>query len=157
MSRGPVRRTRQGDFELKLSEPERRLLGDLVEQLDAALADEQRPSDNPVLRRLFPVAHPDDPDLEASYQVLVGNDLVALRREKLRTVRDTLEAGRIDEQALSAWMNVVNDLRLILGTHLDVSEDDDPNLLDPNHPQADTYAVYGYLGYLLDSMIESLA
>ncbi|MGC1511609.1 MAG: DUF2017 family protein [Acidimicrobiales bacterium] len=157
MSRGPVRRTRQGDFELKLSEPERRLLGDLVEQLDAALADEQRPSDNPVLRRLFPVAHPDDPDLEASYQVLVGNDLVALRHEKLRTVRDTLEAGRIDEQALSAWMNVVNDLRLILGTHLDVSEDDDPNLLDPNHPQADTYAVYGYLGYLLDSMIESLA
>ncbi len=157
MSRGPVRRTRQGDFELKLSAPERRLLGDLVGQLGAALADEQRPSDNPVLRRLFPVAHPDDPDLEASYQVLVGNDLVDLRREKLRAVRDTLEAGRIDEQALLAWMNVVNDLRLILGTHLDVSEDDDPNLLDPNHPEADTYAVYGYLGYLLDSIIESLA
>ncbi len=157
MNRGPIRRTRRGDFTLDLSAPERRILGELVGQLGAALGSEQRPSDNPVLRRLFPVAHPDDPDLESSYREMVGDDLIEVRRERLRTVSDTLEAGRVDENTLAAWMTVVNDLRLILGTHLDVSEDDDPTLLDPDHPEADTYAIYGYLGYLLDSIVESLS
>lgn len=157
MTRGPVRRTRQGDFELKLSEHERQLLGDLVGQLTSVLGDDYQPSENPILRRLFPVAHPDDHDLEASYQELVGNDLVSLRREKLLVVAATLNENKVDEQTLLAWLNVINDLRLVLGTHLDVSEDDDHDLLDPNNPDADTYAIYGYLGYLLDSIIESLA
>lgn len=156
VTRGPVRKRADGEFELTLSEAERHLLTHLLAQLEAALSNTQSAAD-PIFRRLFPVAHPNDPDLEASYQELVGNELVSLRRAKLQAVVATVAATRLDEPTLLAWMNVVNDLRLILGTRLDVSEDEDLEPYPSDHPEAEAYAIYGYLGYLLDSIVESIS
>jgi hypothetical protein len=51
-------------------------------------------------------------------------------------------------------MMVLNNLRLILGTLLDVNEDDDePDETDPLYGQ---WQLYGYLGWLLEWVISSL-
>jgi hypothetical protein len=54
-------------------------------------------------------------------------------------------------------MLALNDLRLVLGTRLDVSEDDDFDTIDPDDPDAPAWSVYHYLGMLVASMVDALA
>ncbi|CAN5776326.1 DUF2017 domain-containing protein [soil metagenome] len=158
MSRGPIRRTRKGDFEVQLSEAERQLLGSLVPQLRAALeADtDEGGAKDPTLRRLFPAAYPDDEHRDLEYRSMVHDDLLARRHAALDTVESSLAATRLDEEALLAWMGAVNDLRLVLGTRLDVSEESEL-VPDPDDPDAPALAVYGFLGFLLESMVSALS
>lgn len=156
MLRPPVRRTRMGDFEVRLSEVERQLLASLVPQLRAALEAEAGGAPDPSLRRLFPSAYPDDTDRDAEYQSMVHDDLISRRQTALDTVEATIEATRLDEEGVLAWMGAVNDLRLVLGTRLDVSEESDL-FPDPDHPEAHMLAVYNYLGFLVESMVAALS
>lgn len=158
MFRGPVRRTRNGDYELRLSDGERTLLGSLVAQLRAALEVDTNAggAKDPTLRRLFPAAYPDDEQRDLEYRSMVHDDLLTRRQAALDTVESTIGASRLDEEALLAWMGAVNDLRLVLGTRLDVSEETDL-APDPADPEAPALAAYGYLGFLLESMVEALS
>jgi hypothetical protein len=151
-----IRRTRQGDFEVHLPEGERRVLASLVPQLQGLLAGGAGAEDDPSLRRLFPTAYAHDPDREAEYRQLVGDELLERRRAALDTVAATADATRLTEDELVAWMGAVNDLRLVLGTRLDVSEETDTEV-PPDHPDAAAYAIYGYLGYLLENLVEALS
>jgi hypothetical protein len=147
-----VRRTRKGDFEVKLPQEERALLQSLApqlrDQLDGDLAD-------PSLRRLFPTAYADDPERDHEYHALVRDDLADRRRAAIDTLVTTLDESRLTEGQLTAWMGAVNDLRLVLGTRLDVSEETE--LLDADDPDAPMLALYGYLGFLLEQIVEALA
>ena len=148
-----VRRTRRGDFEVRLPDEERALLRDLVPQLRALLDNDLS---EPSLRRLFPTAYPEDPERDQEYRQLVGDELLERRRAALDTLLATVDATKLSEEELTAWMGSVNDLRLVLGTRLDVSEDMDP-ALDLDDPDAPLLALYGYLGFLLESIVEALA
>lgn len=156
--RGPIRRTRKGDFEVRLSEAERQLLASLVQQLRAALDDDTDAggAKDPTLRRLFPTAYPDDERRDQEYRSMVHDDLAARHHASLDTLESTLSASRLDEEALLAWMGAVNDVRLVLGTRLDVSEETDL-VPDPDHPDGPALAVYGYLGFLLESMVVAIS
>lgn len=147
-----VRRTRQGDFEIRLADGERALLRAVGPQLRDLL---ERDPDDPDLRRLFPAAYAGDPERDAEYRRMVHDDLLARRREALATLLATAEATRLSEEEVLAWIGAVNDLRLWLGTALDVSEDMD--LDDPAHPDAAWLALYGYLGYLLEQLVGAVA
>ena len=111
---------------------------------------------DPNLRRLFPTAYPDEPALDREYRGLVSDDLLARRLAALDTVIETVDATRLDEEQLLAWMGAVNDLRLVLGTRLDVSEETDL-ALRPDDPDSDSLAVYAYLGHLLESIVMALS
>jgi hypothetical protein len=157
-----LRRTRHGDFELRLPAEERELLASVVAQLRSLLTagagagSEGGGALDPSLRRLFPTAYADDPDRDAEYQALVRDDLLEKRLAALDVVEETVEATRLTEEQVLTWMGAVNDLRLVLGTRLDVGEDTplDP---DPDDPDAPAVVVYGYLGYLLETIVDALA
>jgi hypothetical protein len=151
--RGPVRRTRPGDFEVRLSDGERDILRSVAPQLGSLLEGDL---DDPGLRRLFPVAYHDDPERDAEYQALVKDALADRRRASIATLTETVDATRLDEAQVLAWIGAVNDIRLVLGTRLDVSEDMD-GVPEPADPDAPLYALYGYLGYLLDSLVDAVA
>jgi hypothetical protein len=150
-----IRRTRQGDFEVRLPEVERALLGTLVGALRAALDGDV--AAEPTLRRLFPPAYvdPDDQEAEAEYQGLMQDELLASRRAALEVLEATATRDRLDEGELLSWMTALNQLRLVLGTRLDVSEDDPP-LPDPDDPAAALHEVYHYLGVLLEAVLDAL-
>ncbi len=158
MFRAPVRRTRKGDYEVRLSDQERQLLASLVPQLRTALeaGTGAGGTDDPTLRRLFPAAYPADEERDREYRAMVHDDLVARRRAALDTVEASIGATRLDEQELLAWMGAVNDLRLVLGTRLDVSEETEITV-DPDDPDAPALAVYGYLGFLLEALVSAVS
>lgn len=148
-ARRPVRRSRQGRYQVNLSKQERELLALLPSQLVDALSD----PDDPGLRRLFPPAYHSEEDAarQAEYRRLMQEDLLDRHREALECLARTAGAYELSEEELVAWMRSLNDLRLVLGTRLDVSEDDDPALArDPEHQ------VYYFLGYLQECVVEAL-
>jgi Domain of unknown function (DUF2017) len=143
---------RDGTFALALPDNERQLLRELVGQLrDVLLAT----TEDPTLRRLFPTAYPNDAERDREYQVLVRDELLAKRLAALDIVEETVSATELDEEQVTAWMGALNDLRLVLGTRLDV--DEQLPELDADDPLAPAYAVYEYLGFLLSEVVDALS
>ena len=152
LERRRIKRNRSGTFNVRLPPEERNILRSLPGQLRELLM-----TDDDSLRRLFPPAYVDDPEREAEYRRLMAEDLLERKRATLAIVEETLDAEVLDEEQLTAWMGAVNDLRLVLGTRLDVSEDMDLDELDDDDPLTPVYALYGYLGWLQEQIVAALA
>jgi len=141
-----------GGVRLRLLDGERDLLrqlpGQLRDLLDAAPED-------PSLRRLFPPAYEDERDA-AEYDRLVRAELHEGRRESLRVLAETADRERLTGDEANAWLTALNDLRLVLGTRLDVSED---TLLEvgSSGSNAQELALYGYLSGLQEELVTALA
>jgi hypothetical protein len=150
-----IRRTRRGDFRVRISPEERAILQTLPGQLRQLLAE--GPDADPGVARLFPPAHPDDEQREAEFRSLVGDDVTRQRQEALEVMEATVTADRLDEDQLSAWLSVLNDLRLVLGTRLEVTEDMYERGFPEDDPRAPSFALYGYLGFLQEQVVGALA
>jgi hypothetical protein len=147
-----VRRTAKGAYKVKLPTGERNLLAGLMTEMrDRLLADH----DDDTLRRLFPPAYADDAEHQAEYKALVHDELLEKRLAAIDVVEQSVSADELDAEQLAAWMGAVNDLRLMLGTYLDVAEDMDP--VDEDDPNAPAYAVYDYLTMLLSQIVDAMA
>jgi Domain of unknown function (DUF2017) len=147
-----VRRTRRGDFQLRLPPVERDLLRSLPGQLRGMLG-----ADDPALERLFPPAYRDDPEKEDEYRALMREDLRSGKLGSLETMAATIDADRLDEDELLAWLACLNDLRLVLGTRLEVTDDLDPEALAEDDPRTPAFALYFYLGWLQEQVVEAVA
>jgi hypothetical protein len=143
---------RRGDkVGLRLDAQERLLLSDLLDELERLLDD----PDDPELRRLFPPAYSDRADDE-QYRSLVRDQLVSGRSKALATVRETLAGDTLDLDQADQWLRALNDMRLVLGTRWDVTEQLDYGTLDLNEPRGREVAVYGYLSWLQEQLVEAL-
>jgi len=148
-----VERVGAGEIRLRLSREERELLRRLPRELRALV--DGRP-EAPDLRRLFPPAY-EDPDSEAEYRRLTRGELVEGRREALRVLEETVGRDRLTEEDLHAWLGALNDLRLVLGTRLGVTAETYERELDPLDPRAHELAVYAFLTWLQEQVVEALA
>jgi Domain of unknown function (DUF2017) len=151
--------TRSGSsYVLHLGREERTLVLRLLDELRALLTE---PGDPDLVRRLFPVVHPDDAEREAEYQRLMRDELVASRLGGIETVSAVLgRSGRkvtLDEGQMIAFMQAVNGVRLVLGTLLDVTEDDELEEDDAELNDSPEYHLYGYLSWVLDASVRALS
>jgi hypothetical protein len=127
----PIQRSGPGCYEVVLSAENRELLRTLPAQLSAAIA--ANPKDA-VFRRLFPPAYANDEMAEQEYRRLVGSELDQSRSLAFETLSKTADATELSQEQLDAWVRALNDIRLWLGTLLDVSEDQtDDGPEDPPH------------------------
>ena len=113
-----------------------------------------------VLARLLPDFHREDATLSGGLRALHEPELVALKDTAAGVVLDTCPArgGRLrlsDEQA-QAWLSALNDVRLALGTVLEVTEDM-PDELPAGDPRAAHLVVYHWLTWVQESLIQALA
>jgi len=146
-------RKRDGSYTIRLEDQERDLLRSLPGQLAALV--EAEPAD-PWLQRLFPTAYPKDPEREQEWRLLMSVDLHDRRREQLRTLAETAGASSVTEEQLSMWAQALNDLRLYLGTRLDVGEDTVfEDLEDEDDRQL--FVLYTWLGMLQEETVQALA
>lgn len=154
--RRPIRPSRRpGWYRFDLPPETRSLIVDLSAQVAGNLDE-----DLPLNRRLFPTAYPDHPELDAGYQILARGELIDQRRSAVDIVAATAGDDEIDEATLSAWMTVTNDLRLVLGTQLDVGEDDDLDDFiggDETEDGPPWRLIYLFLGEVLQLMVEALS
>jgi hypothetical protein len=161
-----VVRTADGRISLRLGAQERMILSGLVGELRATVAAPGAPArdgaaapeaPDPVLARLYPPAFPDDPEAEAAFQDLVHADLEDDRRDRVAVVDETLGARSLDEAQAAAWMGVLNDLRLVIGTRLGVTDETETGPIDEDDPDAERRIVYAYVGWLLEQFVDALA
>lgn len=149
MIRARLRRARDGSWQLRLPSAERQLLRTLPSQVRQLIAvgDE-------ATRRLFPPAYADDPASEAEYRQMVGSSILASHQESLRIMESTVDSDVLDDAELNAWLGALNDLRLVLGTRLDVGEDFEP--LPPGDPRTPAMVTYSYLSMLQEQIVIAL-
>ncbi|MGY1814588.1 DUF2017 family protein [Blastococcus sp. SYSU D00820] len=156
----PFRR-RGDDLVARLDPAEAQVVGLLLDQLEQLLtAEEDDAEGDPVLARLFPQGHRGDPRLAADYRELTRSSLASGKTADLALVRATLpsEGGavRLDPEQAAAWLRTTNDLRLALGTRLDIGADTEPpaELVSEEDQQL---AVYYWLTAVQGSLVDALA
>ncbi|WP_322755253.1 DUF2017 domain-containing protein [Frankia sp. Cas3] len=171
-------RTRDG-IQVALGPLEATLLIELIGQIDALLepppvddpleaivglrAVAPPPPDDPAVARLLPDAYPDDPDAGADYRRRTSDDLRAGKRAAARRVLATVPAtgGRtvLDDDQVQDWLVTLNDLRLVFGTRLNLSDDASAEALyaiegdDPRRPVVELYL---FLGDMQDQLVHVL-
>lgn len=158
--RGPIRIGRDGTYLLCIDREDRRSLLRLLGELRDTLLDDDQVSDTSTgkFRRLFPVAYNDDPESDIEYQRLMKGELLASRLDSLSSARNALERTPDDDtlvltaHELDVFTRSINNLRLVIGTMLDVQESDDIDDVhdDNDDPSRLHYHLYSYLGWLLD-------
>ena len=135
----------------------------------AGLPDELRlvfeaPQQDAAAKRLFPQSRLDPTaEEEEEWTAMVHPDLLRQRLDALELVTSSLsratESKDRREVALTpddvqAWLGVLNDTRLVLGTRLGVTEEE-PDI-DPDAPEARGYAIYYWLTALQGDLIDML-
>ena len=146
---------KKGDrFSVRLGKHERNLLVELVRQ-SRTLLETEDPSSDPAVARLFPAAYQDDPLRNLEYETSLGGAPRSGKLQALDTVEKTANARALSEEDFLTWMGVVNDLRLVLGTRIDVTEESTEEDFAAGGPR-DAYRVYQFLGWLLQEMLSAL-
>jgi hypothetical protein len=111
---------------------------------------------------LFPDGYADDPKAAAELRSLIQDDLRDGKIASAHTVLDTLAelppTGqlRLDAEQSTAWLGTLNDLRLTLGTALDVTEETDFEPESDDEPANFALGVYVFLGWMQECLVESL-
>ncbi|MET9115903.1 DUF2017 domain-containing protein [Streptomyces longwoodensis] len=142
------------------------------------------PPSDPVLRRLFPDAYTDPVEppagprqaeehqaYSAEFRRYTENDLRAGKRDNALAVVRTLDALaseaageggavlKLTPEESRRWLGALNDLRLAIGSRLDISDEDDTDLLfrlpdeDPRKPMVMAYL---WLGGLQETLVNTL-
>ena len=94
-------------------------------------------------------------EAEAEWQVFKSGELRSGLQEHLAVLTSVAEQTVLTDDEVRSWMRAINAIRLVLGTRLDVQEDDEVDI-DPSDPDAPAYALYEFLGYLLSYTLTAL-
>ncbi|HYN36943.1 MAG TPA: DUF2017 family protein [Actinomycetota bacterium] len=143
---------------VQLEEHEADLLRQLLWEMATLLEVDIR--DDPVNKRLFPDAYESKEDSE-SYRELVGDELRTAKVDTVKKVLQTLgEQGPVDttipKEDVGDWLTVLTDIRLAIGTRNEVTEEKMAEELDPDDPEAAAMLVLHWLGWLQESLLETL-
>ena len=145
--------------------------GDPLEELLDFSGPTTAPED-PVLARLFPTAYPDDPESAGDFRRFTESALRDGKAAAAASIIDTLEeAGlpaepedglfidvELDRAAAMTWMRSFTDMRLAIATRLGVEEGDEERwaALSDEDPQAQVHDIYDWLGYLQETLVQSV-
>jgi len=158
-------RRRDGHVDATFDRAELDLLEGLPEQLRTLYGADD---DDPARARLFPRAYldPTEEQAEAEWQSLVHPGLMEARLDALATLQTTIAAAeptrrdrlvvRLSAEQAHAWLSVLNDARLALGSRLGITDDTELAILDPSDPNAPILAAYAWLTYLEGELVETL-
>jgi hypothetical protein len=173
---------RHGDnaYLANFTEAEREVLVNLAEQIIELLAERvdhhnddplaamvgitahDTPPDDEVLLRLLPNAYADQVDA-SEFRRYTESTLRQKKQAHAMAMRMHLKAAvdgvvELDHDSANAWLGAMNDVRLALGVRLKVEENthQELELLAPDDPMRGVYAVYSWLGWLQESLIDAL-
>jgi Domain of unknown function (DUF2017) len=115
--------------------------------------------DDPVLLRLLPDAY-GDPEQAAEFRRLTDSELRTGKAAAIDRVLDDVAADRIEldlDEGVGMWLQAINDVRLVLGTRLDVTEDWTETLseLPADDPRVPLYGFYDWLSILQETLVLS--
>ncbi len=118
---------------------------------------------DPITRRLFPDAYRDDPHASLDFRRYTQSEQRAAKVSQALQVIDDLDrlepAGRvvIPDEHLQAWMKTLNTMRLVISVVLGITDEissDEVSKLPDTDPRTPLYQYYGWLGWLLESLMD---
>jgi hypothetical protein len=138
-----------------------------------ALLDDSGPvdtPDDPALLRLLPPGYRDDDELAAEFRRFTERDLRSSKVADAMVVIETLNAAlvedasaetvevELDGEQARAWMRSITDMRLTLAERLGVTAEDDDYWLSlpDDDPRAAVHEIFGWLGYVLETLVDSV-
>ncbi len=170
----------ENEYQAKFSESEREVLINLSEQIIELLAERvdhanddplaamvgitvhDAPPEDEVLLRLLPNAYADEA-AASEFRRYTESTLRDKKRAHSMAIRSNLiNAGNqpidLDHEGANAWLGGLNDIRLALGVRLRIEDTQQEHLelLKPDDPLRAVYAVYTWLGWLQESLIQAL-
>ena len=148
-----IRRTARGHIQLRLSESDRSFLRSLVEVMREVLET----PDDPVTARLFPNAYPDDQQREEEYRLLAHTELMESHLAALDVLEKSADADRLDDEQANAWVRALNEIRLVLGSRLDLTDDGPDPPLEVDDPRLPVFAAYDHLTRIQGELVDALA
>lgn len=124
--------------------------------------------DDPILSRLLPDFHRLDDDAPSRTSLDSAAALRSLHEPGLLDSKIGVAAVlmgtcpthggeiRLSLEQADAWLSALNDVRLALGTALDV-DDDTPDELPDDDPRAPNMAVYHWLTWVQESLVQAVS
>jgi hypothetical protein len=152
-----------------LDERESSAPADELEQITGLKTGNSRPPEDETMKRLLPDffrpqrEHPAGSgtaeSLNSALRSLHEPTIIAAKRDAAQRVLDTVPAGggrfELTEDDAHAWAAAVNDVRLALGTMLDIGPEG-PERVSPDHPMAGHFDVYQWLTVLQEYLVLGL-
>jgi hypothetical protein len=125
------------------------------------LSDNTTVSDDPVLARLFPDAYREDDKAAAEFRRYTEVGLRDGKVSAATAVLDDLGSGGevlLDDERAQSWLRALNDLRLALGTRLEITEEIHERLgeIDPGDSRYPAFVAYDWLSFLQESLVRAL-
>ncbi|MGJ6981422.1 DUF2017 domain-containing protein [Aestuariimicrobium soli] len=131
-----------------------------------SIEDEDFTDPDPITARLFPAAYTDDPEAAYDFRRFTQADERRRKIAECRRVLDDLEhlssSGRVripaDHQ--QDWLRTLNNLRLVLSVLLGITDEisaDEAAQLPDDDPRAVVHHYYAWLGWMLESLLETMA
>jgi hypothetical protein len=136
------------------TDPLEQLLGGPIGSPDGSAAADRG---DPALARLLPDGYTGDEAAATEFRELTEGSLRAHKSETAQRVLDSLppDGGPVclDEDTTRAWLSALNDVRLVIGTRLNLTEETD--YPDPADPAAPGYELYRWLTLLQELLVEA--
>lgn len=163
-----------GKLTLKLDDAELGVLSQLFEQMAELLEHPESESgtdplaqmlnmsgstqisEDPALARLFPDGYSEDEHASADFRRFTEQDLRAQKIAAVASAQETLSEwtgkSTLTQQQAQDWLKALNDLRLVLGTRLEITDEVETDF------EADEPGIhlYNYLTYLQGTLIDAL-
>lgn len=142
-----------GTYKIEISDWQGHLFRNLIEEVKGFIDDKG----NPLADLLFPVAYENDEAANIEYSSLTYEDLLKSHLAALRILEEISEIDEVPESTLLQIMQAVNILRLILGTRLEIRDEDEPSGITENHPDHNLWLIYHLLGENLSIIVDSIS
>ncbi|MDQ3954596.1 MAG: DUF2017 domain-containing protein [Actinomycetota bacterium] len=131
-----------------------RLLDDMIEFLSAENPDDA------IEERLFPSAYDDDAEAK-KFTDMVGDELRSTKMKNFEVMRAGIDhsGGRtiLTPDDVETWLRGLTDLRLALGTRLEVTEEKMARIPEADDPEAPALGLLHWMAWLQEMLIDSLS
>jgi leucyl aminopeptidase (aminopeptidase T) len=155
MARVAITSAPGGGVAVELPTELRELLVNVARQMREVLTEDEY-ADSPALARLLPTAVPDDPMESLGFEQLMGQAIRDGKVEAATILEATAFQERLTDEETLAWLRCLNDVRLMLGTHLNVSEDVDIETFMRDPATEHAAVVYIALSELVEMMVRAV-
>jgi hypothetical protein len=146
---------KDGTFQINLGKNDRSFLADLPNQIRFVIES----GNDQLTRRLFPAAYhrPEDAEHEVEFRKYMQEELITSKMGAMAILAETAHNEVLTEEQMMAWMGSLNDVRLVLGTQLDVHEGMDFDDFDEKDPNLPAFAAYHWLSLLVGAVVYRLS
>ena len=153
--RAPFAGTKDGGVRVALRTDERSAIRGLAADYRELLRHESQASDTAVAR-LFPPAYREDPLRNFDYERQAHDGLMTERLDAIDAVEQHTDAKVLTAEEAHVWLGVLNDLRLVLGTRLDITQDTGEATFEDDPAAADAFGLYRWITHLVGTLLEAL-